>query len=197
MIVWVNGASGSGKTQIAYELRRRVANGWVADPEHVGFALQRMTPAGGRSEFQHLHAWRCAVADQLHHLDRAMHSTIIVPQLLLKTAHRVEIVDGLRDCGHEVHHVTLTAAREVLARRLRLRGQGSRSWAFRQIDRSVEILRGAGFAEHVATDDRSVDEVVEAVAACAGLDLVLGRESAARARGRRLLVQLRHVRVPR
>ena len=44
MIVWINGTFGVGKTQVAHELARRLGHGWVADPELVGYGLQRMLP---------------------------------------------------------------------------------------------------------------------------------------------------------
>jgi hypothetical protein len=41
MLLWINGPFGGGKTQTAYELRRRVPGSVVRDPEHVGFGLHR------------------------------------------------------------------------------------------------------------------------------------------------------------
>jgi hypothetical protein len=38
MLLWINGPFGGGKTQTAYELRRRLPGSIVCDPEHVGFA---------------------------------------------------------------------------------------------------------------------------------------------------------------
>ena len=32
MIIWLNGAFGAGKTQTAWELRRRMADAYVYDP---------------------------------------------------------------------------------------------------------------------------------------------------------------------
>ena len=36
MIIWINGAFGSGKTQAAYELCRRMRGAYVYDPENAG-----------------------------------------------------------------------------------------------------------------------------------------------------------------
>lgn len=36
MIIWINGAFGSGKTQTAYELCRRMRGAYVYDPENAG-----------------------------------------------------------------------------------------------------------------------------------------------------------------
>ena len=37
MIIWINGSFGSGKTQAAYELNKRIENSFVFDPENAGF----------------------------------------------------------------------------------------------------------------------------------------------------------------
>jgi hypothetical protein len=125
VIVWINGASGSGKTQVAYELRRRLVDAWVADPEYIGFALRGMNPRTRRDEFQRHGAWRRAVLDQLCEIDTEADRVILVPQALLEPEHVAEIVGGLRDDGHRVHHVSLIASPQTLARRLRTRGQGA------------------------------------------------------------------------
>ena len=39
MIIWINGAFGAGKTQAAYELRRRAENAYVYDPENAGYFI--------------------------------------------------------------------------------------------------------------------------------------------------------------
>ncbi|MEI3604813.1 hypothetical protein SPD48_03840 [Pseudogracilibacillus sp. SE30717A] len=44
MIIWVNGAFGSGKTQTAYELHRRISNSFVYDPEIIGFFIGKNIP---------------------------------------------------------------------------------------------------------------------------------------------------------
>ena len=37
MIIWINGAFGSGKTQVAHELKRRLENSFIYDPEQIGY----------------------------------------------------------------------------------------------------------------------------------------------------------------
>lgn len=43
MILWINGAFGSGKTQAAYELNRRLKNSFVYDQENIGYFFQIIT----------------------------------------------------------------------------------------------------------------------------------------------------------
>jgi predicted kinase len=195
VIVWINGASGSGKTQVAHELRRRLGRGWIADPERVGFALRRMMPPSRRDTFQQLPAWRRAVVDILGEIDAGRDGIVIVPQALLDPDHHTEIVERLRVDGHQVHHFTLTAAPEMLAHRLRRRGEGRRSWAYAEIDRCVVALRDPRFADHIPTDEQSIDEIVEEIAARTGLS-VGGRQPAGRRHVTRWAVQLRHIRLP-
>lgn len=199
MILWINGAFGVGKTHVAYELSRRMGgSAWVADPEHLGYAMRRMTPPRRRDEFQRHPAWRHAVVGVLSEVDAAGEGTIIAPQALVEPGDHAEIVGGLRERGHRVEHVTLVADAHTLARRLRSRGEPAlglrRSWAHAQIDRCVKALEHPAFAEHVDTDGRSIDDVVEHVAASAGLPLVRGRQPAAARHATRLLVTLRHTR---
>lgn len=196
MILWLNGAFGAGKTQVAHELSRRLGGrGWVADPEHLGYAIRRMTPPGRRDEFQRHPEWRRAVIgvlDELHATEADV--AIIVPQALLDAGQHAEIIGGLRDRGHRVEHVTLVAGPRTLARRLRARGELHRTWAHEQIGRCVTALQDPRFAAHLSTDGRTIDEVVEAVAACAGLQLVRPRLPAGVHHTARLMVTLRHVR---
>jgi adenylylsulfate kinase-like enzyme len=40
MIIWLNGAFGSGKTRTAYELHRRIPQSYIFDPENIGFCIR-------------------------------------------------------------------------------------------------------------------------------------------------------------
>jgi hypothetical protein len=64
-----------------------------------------------------------------------------------------------------------------------------------QIDRCVDALTDARYATHVPTDDRSVDEVVEVIAADAHLPLSRGRLTPLRHQAHRLTVAARHLRL--
>ena len=196
VIVWINGAFGAGKTQVAHELRRRLGCGWVADPELVGYGLQRMLPRRLRTDFQDEPAWRLGVRDALHRLDaEGGVQPVIVPMTLVVDAYADEIVEWLRAAGHDVRHVTLVASAATVRRRLRSRGRRD-SWATAQLDRCITALAAPRFARHVPTDGRGVDEVVEDIAAHLDLPLPRARDRRPRAFLRRRAVQLRHVRLP-
>ncbi|WP_019135772.1 AAA family ATPase [Cellulomonas massiliensis] len=178
MIVWINGAFGAGKSQTAVELRRRSADAHVADPEPVGLALRRTLPPAVRPEdFQDLAPWRSAVVDILQEAEATHAGPVLVPMTIVRDEYFQEIVGGLRARGVDVRHYTLVARPETLRARLRTRvtlgrtGLRRETWAVQQIPRCVAALAQEHYATHVETDDRTTDEVVEWIAADAGLTL--------------------------
>jgi hypothetical protein len=203
MLVWINGAFGAGKTVIAHELRRRLGDGQIADPEILGFALHRMLPARERRDFQDLPQWRTAVLATLIQAEAACDGQLIVPMSIVRDDYFDEIVGGLRSSGVDVRHYALTATADTLSRRLRLRsgyviGRAlgrDETWAMAQIDRCVNALAGERYATHVPTDHLTPDEVVELIAADAGLELTRLRLSPPREKLRRLEIAIRHIRL--
>lgn len=203
MLVWINGAFGAGKTQAAFELHRRLPGAHVADPELIGFGIHRMLPASARGDFQDRPQWRSAVVATLADAVAAHDGPVIVPMTLVDPGYFDEIMSGLAAAGVEVRHYALIASPDTLRRRLRTRsgywlGRAvgrEDTWAMQQIDRCVAALRSERFAEHVATDDRAVDDVVEDIAARAGLHLSGARLNRVRHQVRRAAVGLRHIRL--
>ena len=196
MLLWINGPFGGGKTQTAFELRRRLPGSVVCDPEHVGFGLHRMTPRPLRGDFQDLPAWRQGVYQVLDLTLRRYHGTVIVPMTVVEPVVFRETVGRLREVGHEVRHFSLLARRETVLRRLRTRGLGLRreSFAVDRLDRCLERLRGEEFATHLWTDELTVPQVADRIAASAGLTPVPNTDGPVRQWLRRTAVGLRHVR---
>ncbi|MFD0204939.1 trypsin-like serine peptidase, partial [Saccharothrix carnea] len=104
MLLWINGPFGGGKTQTAHELLRRLPGSFVSDPEHVGFALHRMTPRALRGDFQDLASWRQGVVEVLDRAASGHDGVIVVPMTVVEPAYFREVVGGLRDRGHDVRH---------------------------------------------------------------------------------------------
>jgi predicted kinase len=202
MLIWINGAFGSGKTLIAHGLQRRLRDAQVTDPEALGFALHKMLPASARQDFQDLPQWRSGVLATLIQAEAACDGELIVPMSIVRDDYFEEIVGGLRSSGVDIRHYALTATRETLHRRLERRSPyligkvlgRDETWATQQIDRCVTALANARYATHVATDDRTPDQVVEFIAADTGLELIWPRLSPARERLYRTQVGLRHIR---
>jgi len=209
MLLWINGPFGGGKTQSAYELRRRLPGSVVCDPEHVGFGLHRMTPPHLRGDFQDLAAWRQGVFEVLDLALSRHDGTVIAPMTVVEPAYFRETVGRLRDRGHDVRHFALLAERETVLRRLRERGLGHavrlvageeaplrrESFAVAKLDLCLERLRDDEFAEHLWTDRITVPQVADRIAASAGLTLRPSTDSALRGRLRRAAVGLRHIRL--
>ena len=202
MLLWINGAFGAGKTVTAHELQRRLGGGQVVDPEILGLALHKMLPTRMRGDFQDLPQWRSAVLATLIQADSVCDGQLIVPMTIVRDDYFDEIIGGLRSSGINLRHYALTATADTLRRRLRLRSAyvigralgREETWAMRQIDRCVTVLAAERYATHVPTDDRTPDDVVELIAADAGLELTRPRLSPPREKLRRLKVGIRHIR---
>jgi hypothetical protein len=202
MLIWINGAFGAGKTQTAFELHRRAPHSLVADPELIGFAIHKMLPAHARGDFQDRPQWRSAVVDTLADAVTAHDGPVIVPMTLVNPAYFDEIMAGLSAKNVDVRHFSLIASPDNLRRRLRTRsgywlGRAAgrnETWAMRQIPRCVSALATERFGEHVNTDDRAVDDVVEDIATRTGVGLTRDRLNGARYQLRRAAVGIRHIR---
>ncbi|MCT2584793.1 AAA family ATPase [Actinophytocola gossypii] len=210
MLLWLNGPFGGGKTQTAFELRRRLPGSVVCDPEQVGFGLHRTMPRTLRGDFQDLAAWRQGVVEVLDLVLRRHDGPVIAPMTLVEPRYFAEVVGRLRDLGHDVRHFALLASRETVLRRLRERGIGHalsvvagqvslrrESFAVAKLDGCLDRLRGEEFAEHVWTDDLPVPRVAERVAASAGLPLAPNTDGPLRGRARRAWTGVRHIRIVR
>lgn len=117
MIVWVNGAFGSGKTTLVEELRQRRPEALVYDPEMVGFVLRRIVdvPTG---DFQDLPLWRRQVADLAVGLVEEYGRPVLVPMTLVDPGYVSEIFGALRHAGIELHHFFLDVPRPELEKRI-------------------------------------------------------------------------------
>ncbi|EGX59804.1 hypothetical protein SZN_10978 [Streptomyces zinciresistens K42] len=117
LIVWVNGAFGSGKSTLVDELRPRWPEALVYDPEMIGFVLREIVevPTG---DFQDLRLWRRQVADLAVGLVEEYHRPILVPMTLVNSGYADEIFNALEDAGIGVHHFFLKVPREVLEKRI-------------------------------------------------------------------------------
>jgi predicted ABC-type ATPase len=200
MLIWLNGPNGVGKTQAAFELHRRLPNSFVCDPEHLSVGLGRMLPEGMGSDARVRALWRRAVSDVLAMvLDQrdgrdGRDGPVIAPQTVFDPDALRAIIDPLRAAGHEVHHVTLLASRDVVLRRMRSRLESPRGFTGRRVDQVLDALQAPEFARHLRTDGMSIGAVADDIAAHAGLTLEPDNSGPLSRHARRVAVQLRHVR---
>ncbi|MDF6017792.1 AAA family ATPase [Streptomyces sp. JH34] len=145
MIIWVNGAFGSGKTTLVEELRGRMPDALVYDPEQTGFVLREIVevPTG---DFQDLPLWRRQVADMAVGLVREYARPVLVPMTLVDPRYADEIFGALRAAGVTAHHFFLDVPAPVLEARLEARvlcpgdparDERARAWCKAQVPRCV------------------------------------------------------------
>ncbi|WP_134684819.1 AAA family ATPase [Brevibacillus migulae] len=195
MIIWINGAFGSGKTQTAHELHRRIPHSYVFDPEQAGFYIRKNVPKeAAKADFQDYPMWRESTYSMLAYLADEVDGTILVPMTVVNPQYFQEIIGRLRMDGVTVHHFALCASKETLLQRLRTRGEGKRSWPAQQIDRCIEGLAHDCFRDHLETDQMTIEEVVEKIAAMVNIPLQPDRRGKLRKLLDRYGTQLRHIR---
>ncbi len=138
MIIWVNGAFGSGKTQTSFELHRRIPNSFVYDPENIGFFIDKNIPKEiGNGDFQDYVIWREFNYTLLKYIESEYDGVIIVPMTIVNPLYFDEIIGRLRKEKMIVNHFVLWASKETIQKRLRKRGERNNSWSAKQIDRCL------------------------------------------------------------
>ncbi|WP_309244090.1 AAA family ATPase [Paenibacillus sp. GbtcB18] len=195
VIIWVNGAFGSGKSQTTHELHRRIPGSFLYDPENAGYFIRKnVPPSTALDDFQDYPMWRESNYGMLNYISGKFDGVILVPMTIVNPVYFDEIVGRLRRDSRTVHHFALCASKETLLKRLRSRGEGPNSWAARQIDRCREGLSQEVFQHHVDTDLLTIGEVSEEIAAIAGIQLLPDNRSTIRKKAHRLLTQLKQIR---
>lgn len=122
VIVWVNGAFGSGKSTLVEELRGRWPGALVFDPEVIGYVLREIVevPTG---DFQDLRLWRRQVAGFLVGLveeygQECGPRPVLVPMTLVKPDYVAEVFGAIEAAGVPLHHFFLQVPEDVLRARI-------------------------------------------------------------------------------
>lgn len=181
MILWVNGAFGSGKTTTAFELNRRLPDSFVYDPENVGYFIRRNTPGiYSKGDFQNISLWREMNYKILKMIAENYHGTIIVPMTLVNLNYYNEIVGKLIDDGFDVRHFILYVRRGEIKRRIKKRTApfiGKDTFATDSINRCVDAFDTIITDVKIHTDNMSVDDVVDKIAELCSLQLSPDKKS--------------------
>ncbi len=178
MIIWINGAFGSGKTQTSHELFRRIPNSFIYDPENAGYFIRKNIPKSMHNgDFQDFHMWREFNYSMLKTIHDDFSGTIIVPMTIVNPEYFSEIIGKLREDGITVNHITLCASKDTLLKRLRSRGEGKYSWPAQQIERCITGLAHDVFEYHLETDEMSIEDIVEHIAVLTNSTLLSDRRS--------------------
>ncbi len=197
MILWLNGAFGSGKTTAAYELNRRLPGSYVFDPESFGFCLFDNIPENCRAQdFQDIPLWRETNRKMLEMLNRDYPGDVIVPMTLVHPGYWDEIIGELRRSGADVRHFILYAGPETLRKRLKKRALGNlgrEQFALDAIDRCVTAFDTVITEGKIDTETLDPGQVTEEIARLAGVNL-LPAETTAKTRWNRVKTWFRHIR---
>jgi hypothetical protein len=196
MIIWINGAFGSGKTQTAFELNRRIKNSFVYDPENLGFFISKNIPPGiKKGDFQDYEIWRELNFSLIKYIEDKYNGILIIPMTIVNPQYFDEIIGSLRHYGIDVRHYTLMASKEILLHRLKSRGDGGNSWAAKQIDRCLEGLSNEVFQEKIDTGKMSVEQVAEKIALMSNIDLSPDNTGRLMKKIKHIIIQLKHIRL--
>jgi hypothetical protein len=117
MIVWINGAFGSGKTTVVEALRLQRPDAVVFDPEYIGYVLREFLPVP-TGDFQDLAAWREIVSASVTSINRHHADLLLVPMTLVHDDYRRETFDAIRTADAQLLEVFLDVPRDELRRRI-------------------------------------------------------------------------------
>lgn len=194
MIIWINGAFGAGKTQTAYALQRRIPGSYVYDPENAGFFIRKNIPPALRfGDFQDYSMWRRFNYDMLDYIAERCPGPVIVPMTITDRRYYDELIGALSR-KYDVKHIILYAKKETLLRRLASRLEGRKSWAARQIDRCVKAFDTDIPGYKIHTDDMTVNQAAERIAAIAAISLQPDNRGRLHRLFDRIIIQCRHIR---
>lgn len=198
MIIWINGAFGSGKTTTAFELHRRLPGSFVYDPENVGYFIRKNGPEClSRGDFQDIPLWREMNYEMLRLVCSNHKGDIIVPMTLVNPDYFDQIIGRLRRDGADIRHFILWAGREELMRRLKIRSWrfiGRDSFAVSSIGRCLHSFDNLVTEGRINTEGMSVDEVVDKIASECGIVLQPDKRGRTRKLMDRMGVLVRHIR---
>jgi RNase adaptor protein for sRNA GlmZ degradation len=196
MILWINGAFGSGKTQTAFEINRRLENSCVYDPENIGYFLRRNMPKEIiKGNFQDQALWRTFNYEIIKNIYAKYHGHIIIPMTIYDKNYFEEIIGKLLRENIRIDHYILGASRATILKRLAKRYEGKNSWAAQQID---ICLRGfnelPGESIRIDTNELSIGEIAEIIAKRSNIELKEDRNIEIIKKIKRTITQIRHIR---
>ncbi|WP_432404201.1 AAA family ATPase [Wukongibacter sp. M2B1] len=195
MIIWLNGAFGSGKTTCAFELNRRLPNSFVYDPENIGYFIRNNTPKEiQKSDFQDHGQWRSFNYEMLKYIALEYLGIIIVPMTINNHQYYEEIIQRLRDDGIILKHYILYADKETILKRLNKRLERGETWAKSQVDRCIEVFNTEITEEKIITDNRSIDYIVEEIAKRSGVTILPDKRTFMKKRIDRAITLIKHIR---
>lgn len=195
MIIWLNGAFGSGKTTTAFELHHMLKDSYVYDPEKIGYFLTRYEPKEFRGDnFQDKPLWRQFNYKMIKNIALNYKGTMIIPMTVVKEEYYHEIISKLRNDGIRIDHYVLGASEDTLIKRGRSRLCFKNSWSVKQIPVCIEAFKNPVFENYIQTDSMSTYEIIETIASKSNLHLKTDNTNKLQKWIRRKKTQIKHIR---
>lgn len=195
MIIWLNGAYGSGKTTVAYELQKRLKKSFIYDPENVGFFIRKNTPKElHKHNFQDHEQWRNFNYEMLKQIANSYDGIIIVPMTLINFDYYREIVEKLKNDGIHLDHYVLYADKNTILRRLNKRLEFGNTFAKSQIDYCIKAFNTKIKDNKIVTDKLNVDDIVVEISKRSDLNLLKDNRKFLRKRIDKILTTIKHIR---
>lgn len=165
MIIWINGAFGSGKSSTADLLHSKIESSHIYDPEQVGYFLWSNFPENmkNRGDFQDIKIWRNINYQIIKHMNDSYDGVLIIPMTIVNEEYYDEIIGYLLEDGIDVYHYILIADKENIIKRLINRGEAKNSWAEQQIDRCLQGFNENIDGEKIDTNNLNLLEVVNII----------------------------------
>lgn len=165
MIIWINGAFGSGKSTTAELLHSKLEFSHIYDPEQAGYFLWGSFPIEmkEKGDFQDIEIWRSINYQILKHMHDNYDGTLIIPMTIINIDYYNQIIGNLIEDGVELYHFILNVEKENIKHRLISRGEGENSWAEQQIDRCLQAFKSNINGEKINANNLNVEQVVNII----------------------------------
>jgi len=161
MILWINGAFGSGKSSVADEINKRLSKSFIYDPEQIGYFLWNNFPdeLKRKGNFQHMPIWREFNYKILKHITANYTGVVITPMTIYVKQYYDEIIENLRSDGIIVKHFILSASKQTIINRLIEREAAVDGWEYQHIDVCLNAFE-AEISEHkIDTESKCIVEI--------------------------------------
>nr|WP_324254793.1 AAA family ATPase [Enterococcus sp. BWT-B8] len=167
MIIWINGAFGSGKTTIAELLNKAIKKSCIYDPENIGIFFMKNLPREIQlDDFQDYPEWRQWNLHLLLKLATEYDGDIIVPMTLYREDYFSEVIGGLKKSGIRMEHFQLDVSKKELIRRLEVREKDNPAnleWGKLAVDKILEAFCQTDISEKIINEHRNPDEIVKEI----------------------------------
>lgn len=164
MILWINGAFGSGKTTIARLLNKKLSGSYLYDPEKIGdFFRHNLPQSMQKADFQDYPEWRAWNVHILKKLDQEYDGAIIAPMTLYKTTPFNEIIPVLKETTEDFHHFQLEVGRKEIICRLQERSPSMIEWGASKVDEILEAFKQVPSEEKISNQERTPEAVVKEI----------------------------------